>query len=139
MTGRQLVKYSAALAAASIIGLELPLPDGLARAYPVDRSRGGAEGIPAATASLIVEIKEDTCEAVLRSLAVLDNVSVYGIKDNKIVLVIEGDTIGEVEETVMRIFPGDSITRVHYAFTGLYDRMPDERFSLRSGSRRPEP
>jgi nitrate reductase NapAB chaperone NapD len=120
MTVRQLIKYSAALAAASVIGLELPLPDGIGKVHSGKWIRGGQESIPAATASLVVEIEDGTCEAVLGSLAVIKNVSVYGIKDNRIIVVIEGEDINAVEETVRRIYPGGRITGVHYAFTGIY-------------------
>jgi nitrate reductase NapAB chaperone NapD len=53
--------------------------------------------------SLIVEIEPGTSAAVLNSLARLDKVTVYGVKDEKIVVVIEGETPGVVEGLVKQI------------------------------------
>ena len=53
--------------------------------------------------SIIVEIEPGTSEAVLRSLALIDKVTVYGIKDEKIVAVLEEETPDAIEELVKKI------------------------------------
>ena len=57
-----------------------------------------------AVTSVIVETEEGGSEAVLSSLALLENVSVFGVKDNQIVTVIEGDDMGVVDETMRRFY-----------------------------------
>jgi nitrate reductase NapAB chaperone NapD len=53
--------------------------------------------------SLIVEIEPGTSEAVLYSLALLERVTVYGIKDERIVLVLEDESPADIEQHVKQI------------------------------------
>ena len=50
--------------------------------------------------SVIVEIEDGSGEAVLHSLAVIGNVSVFGVKDNQIVAVIEGKDLTAIQNTI---------------------------------------
>ncbi|MCL4491718.1 MAG: chaperone NapD [Nitrospirae bacterium] len=71
-----------------------------------------------AVTSVVVEFKDDASEAVLSSLARIDNVTVYGIKDNQIVAVIEGADMSAVEETMKSIYALEKITGVYPVFAG---------------------
>jgi nitrate reductase NapAB chaperone NapD len=53
--------------------------------------------------SIIVEIEPGTSEAVLRSLALIDKVTVYGVKDEKIVVVLEEETPDAIEELAKKV------------------------------------
>lgn len=74
-----------------------------------------------AVASLIVEIQEGFSEAVLNSLAKIDNVSVYGLKGNQIVTVIEGDDAFSVENTMKLIHGIPNVIGVFPVFAGDYE------------------
>lgn len=74
-----------------------------------------------AVASVIVEAEEGSSEAVLNSLAGINNVSVYGVKDNQIVSVIEGDDIKSVEDTIKVLYTIDKIIGVYPVFAGEYE------------------
>ncbi|MBT9537058.1 MAG: chaperone NapD [Planctomycetota bacterium] len=54
--------------------------------------------------SVIVDIENNSGEAVLHSLAVIGNVSVFGVKDNQIVAVIEGKDMKAVENTIKELY-----------------------------------
>lgn len=69
-------------------------------------------------ASVIVEVEEGTGEAVLNSLSKIDNVSVYGIKDNQIVTVIEGNELEELEDTISILYSLNNVIGVFPVFSG---------------------
>lgn len=69
-------------------------------------------------ASVIVEVEEGTGEAVLNSLSKIDNVSVYGIKDNQIVTVIEGNELEELEDTIRILYSLNNVIGVFPVFSG---------------------
>ena len=54
--------------------------------------------------SVIVDIENGSGEAVLHSLAVIGNVSVYGIKDTQIVAVIEGKDMKAIQNTIKILY-----------------------------------
>lgn len=68
--------------------------------------------------SVIVEVEEGTGEAVLNSLSKIDNVSVYGIKDNQIVTVIEGNELEELEDTIRILYSLNNVIGVFPVFSG---------------------
>lgn len=74
-----------------------------------------------AVASVIVEVEADAGEAVLNSLARIDNVCVYGIKENQIVTVIEGDNIHTVGETIKGIYAIEKVIGVYPVYAGGYE------------------
>lgn len=74
-----------------------------------------------AVTSVIVETEEGGSGAVLSSLALLENVSVFGVKDDQIVTVIEGDDMGVVEETLKRFYTIEKVIGVFPVFAGDYD------------------
>ncbi|MDI6728213.1 MAG: chaperone NapD [Thermodesulfovibrionales bacterium] len=74
-----------------------------------------------AVASVIVEFENGTGEAVLNSLARINNVSVYGVKDNQIVTVIESDDIKSVEDTIKALYAVDKVIGVYPVFAGDYE------------------
>ncbi|MBI5213685.1 MAG: chaperone NapD [Nitrospirae bacterium] len=73
-----------------------------------------------AVTSVIVEFEDGAGEAVLNSLAMIDNVSVYGVKENQIVAVIEGKDMNSVEETMKGMYAIDRILGVFPVFSGDY-------------------
>lgn len=72
-------------------------------------------------ASVIVEVEEGSGEAVLKSLARINNVSVFGIKDNQIVTVIEAEDIGLIDNTIKRLYTIDRVVGVYPVFAGDYE------------------
>lgn len=63
--------------------------------------------------SAIVEIEGGTAgEAVLNSLSSMPAITVYGVKDNRIVIVIEGDSIGAIESSTREIISLEGVTGV---------------------------
>jgi len=69
-------------------------------------------------ASVVVEIKEGSSDTVLGSLARIPQISVYGVKENQIVTVIEGDTIKDVDATVRQISQLEAVIGVYPVFAG---------------------
>lgn len=74
-----------------------------------------------AVASVIVEVEDLSCEAVLNGLAGFNNISVYGIKDNQIVTVIEGDDMKSIEDTIKALYEIDKVIGVYPVFGGEYE------------------
>jgi nitrate reductase NapAB chaperone NapD len=74
-----------------------------------------------AVASGIVEFENGSGEAVLSSLAKMDNVSVYGVRDNQIVTVIEGDHMQIVDDTIKGIYAITGIIGVYPVYAGDYE------------------
>ncbi len=75
----------------------------------------------AVISSLIVEVKMGSCEAVLKSLARIPAVSVFGVKENQIVTVVEGDDLKVVEETIKELYFIEKVTGVYPVFSGDYE------------------
>lgn len=72
-------------------------------------------------ASVIVEVEEGAGGAVLNSLARINNISVYGIKNNQIVTVIEGNDIKTIEDTIKVLYGVDKVIGVYPVFAGDYE------------------
>jgi nitrate reductase NapAB chaperone NapD len=54
-------------------------------------------------AGIIVEVQNGAEASVLTGLAQIPQISVYGVKENQIVTVIEGDNAASVNDTVSRV------------------------------------
>lgn len=67
-------------------------------------------------ASVVVEIREGTHEGVLNSLARIRQVTVYGVKDNQVVVVLEGETLGFIEENIRVIHTIEGVAGVYPVF-----------------------
>lgn len=74
-----------------------------------------------AVTSAIVEVTDGACEAVLGSLAAIRNLSVFGIKENQIVTVIEGDSIQMVENTMKDLYSLENVVGVYPVYAGDYE------------------
>lgn len=72
-------------------------------------------------ASVVVEIQPDTSQAVLARLALIPEVSVYGVTENQIVTVVEGKAAGSIEETLKAIQVLDDVIGVFPVFVGEDD------------------
>lgn len=73
-----------------------------------------------AVASVIVETEEGAVETVLNSLDIISQASVYGVKDNQIVVVVEGDDLRAVNEVIEHFCTIDKIMGVHSVFASDY-------------------
>jgi nitrate reductase NapAB chaperone NapD len=71
--------------------------------------------------SVIVDIENNSSEAVLHSLAVIGNVSVYGIKDNHIVAVIEGRDMKAIQNTIKILYSTKNILGAYPVFACGYE------------------
>lgn len=71
--------------------------------------------------SVIVEIENGSGEAVLHSLAVIGNISVYGIKDNQIVAVIEGRDMKAIQNTIKILYSTKNILGAYPVFACGYE------------------
>ena len=69
--------------------------------------------------SAIVEIGEGTGEAVLSSLSSMHSVTVYGMKENKIVIVIDADSMGVIEESTKQIMSMEGVTGVFPVYSSV--------------------
>ncbi len=74
--------------------------------------------VPMPIASAVVEIKNGTSGTVLGRLARVPQVSVYGVKENQIVTVIEGATIGEIDAAVKEVTAFEDVIGVFPVFIG---------------------
>ena len=72
-------------------------------------------------ASVIVEAVNGAAGAVADSLGSISDVSVYGVKENQIVVVIEGDTIKAVDETVRGLVGIENVLGVYPVFAAAYE------------------
>lgn len=72
-------------------------------------------------ASVIVETENGAGETVLTSLARMTNVNVYGVKENQIVTVVEGDSAEAVNESVSMLAAIDKVIGVYPVFAGMYE------------------
>ena len=66
-----------------------------------------------AITGMIVEVRNNADAEVLDSLAWMPQISVYGLKDHQIVAVVEGDTVGSVNNVVRRILSFDGVINVY--------------------------
>lgn len=71
--------------------------------------------------SVVIEINDGVSEEVLGRLARVPQVNVYGVKENQIVTVIEGDSAGDVEETVKAILALDGVVGVYPVYSSDYE------------------
>ena len=71
-----------------------------------------------AIASVIVEIEDGTSEAVLGSIAQIAQTTVYGIKKNQIVTVIEGGNSREIDEVIRQLSALDKVIGVYPVYAG---------------------
>jgi nitrate reductase NapAB chaperone NapD len=71
--------------------------------------------------SVIVDIENNSGEAVLHSLAVIGNISVYGIKDNQIVAVIEGRDMKAIQNTIKILYSTKNILGAYPVFACGYE------------------
>lgn len=73
--------------------------------------------------SAVVEIRNGAGESVLNSLAGIENVSVYGIKDNQIVMVIEDRDMPGIQDTIKKIYGIESVVGVYPVYAGYQDEQ----------------
>ena len=69
--------------------------------------------------SAIVEIDEGAGEAVLNGLSSMHDVTVYGMKENKIVIVIDADSLGVIEESTKKIMSMEGVTGVFPVYSSV--------------------
>lgn len=71
--------------------------------------------------SVIVDIENNSGEAVLHSLAVIGNVSVFGVKDNQIVAVIEGKDMTAIQNTIKILYSIKNVLGAYPVFACGYE------------------
>lgn len=71
--------------------------------------------------SIIVDIENNSGEAVLHSLAVIGNVSVFGVKDNQIVAVIEGKDMTAIQNTIKILYSIKNVLGAYPVFACGYE------------------
>lgn len=64
-------------------------------------------------AGIIVEVQNGAEASVLTGLAQIPQISVYGVKENQIVTVIEADNEASVNDTVSRVSLFDGVLGVY--------------------------
>jgi nitrate reductase NapAB chaperone NapD len=64
-------------------------------------------------AGIIVEVQNGAEASVLTGLAQIPQISVYGVKENQIVTVIEADNAASVNDTVSRVSLFDGVLGVY--------------------------
>lgn len=67
--------------------------------------------------SVVVDIQPGMSGAVLRSLALIEKASVYGFKDDKIVVVLESATSDELEKLTAALQAMEFVTGVNPVFS----------------------
>jgi nitrate reductase NapAB chaperone NapD len=72
-------------------------------------------------ASVIVEIEEGAEETVLGGIARVPEASVFGIKNNQIVTVIDGKDAGEMESVMRTLAALEKVIGVYPVFSGSYE------------------
>ena len=63
--------------------------------------------------SMIVETADNAGDAVLKQLALMPQITVYGMKENQIVAVVEGGSTVAVNETILAIANIDEVLGVY--------------------------
>jgi nitrate reductase NapAB chaperone NapD len=76
-----------------------------------------------AISSAVVEIRNGSGETVLSSLARIENVSVYGVKGNQIVAVIEYRDIWGVQDTMKKIYSIENVVGIYPVYAGYQDEQ----------------
>jgi len=76
-----------------------------------------------AISSAVVEIRSGSGETVLNSLARIENVSIFGIKDNQIVAVIEERDIWGIQDTMKKIYGIENVVGVYPVYAGYQDEQ----------------
>lgn len=71
--------------------------------------------------SVIVDIENNSGEAVLHILATVGNISVYGIKDNQIVAVIEGRDMKAIQNTIKILYSTKNVLGTYPVFACGYE------------------
>jgi len=71
--------------------------------------------------SVVIEVQDGVSEDILGRLALLSNVNVYGMKENQIVTVIEGESAVEVDDTVRTIQSLVGVVGVYPVYSGEYE------------------
>ena len=71
--------------------------------------------------SVIVDIENNSGEAVLHSLAVIGSVSVFGVKDNQIVVVIEDKDMKAIENTIKELYAIKNVLGAYPVFACGYE------------------
>jgi nitrate reductase NapAB chaperone NapD len=74
-----------------------------------------------AIASVIVEIEDGASETVLGSIAQIAQATVYGIKENQIVTVIEGGDSREIDAVIRQLSVLDKVIGVYPVYAGDYE------------------
>jgi len=74
-----------------------------------------------AIASVIVEIEDGASDAVQGSIAQIARATVYGIKENQIVTVIEGGDSREIDEVIRQLSVLDKVIGVYPVYAGDYE------------------
>lgn len=74
-----------------------------------------------AVASVIVEIEDNSMEQVLPALGKVPGISVFGVKDNQIVTVVEGETLSSVNEIIKRLSEFERVTGVYPVYAGAHE------------------
>ncbi len=69
--------------------------------------------------SAIVEIEEGSVEAVLSGLSSMPAISVYGVKENKIVIVIEGESLDVLETSTKAIMAMEGVIGVFPVYSSV--------------------
>ncbi len=70
-------------------------------------------------ASAVVETEEGLIGAVLGILAQMPEVSVYGVKENQIVVVMDGDSIGVIEESIRNMQTLEGVVGVYPVYSSI--------------------
>jgi nitrate reductase NapAB chaperone NapD len=71
--------------------------------------------------SVIVEIEEGSAETVLSGIARIVPASVYGVKENQIVTVIEGGDTQAVGDIIRQLSAVDKVIGVYPVYAGNYE------------------
>jgi len=71
--------------------------------------------------SVIVDIENGSSEAVLHSLAEINNISVFGIKENQIAAVIDGEDMDAVQNTMKTLYATKHVTGAYPVFACGYE------------------
>ncbi len=74
-----------------------------------------------AVASVIVEIEDNAMEQVLPDLGKVPGISVFGVKENQIVTVVEGDTLGAVNEIIKKLSEFEKVTGVYPVYARAHE------------------
>lgn len=71
--------------------------------------------------SVVVEIKNGASESVLGQLARIQHISVYGMTENQIVTVIEGDNLNAIEGILKEVQMMEDVAGVYPVYVGEDD------------------